>query len=268
MKTRFILMGIISIASYTNSLSVIPPTFHINNKEAKMPVVIRGNIDSNVLILFLHGGPGGTSMQKIGTRAFNGLEKEFGVVYWDQRGAEGAQGGTQKKYMNLNQFIEDLDVLINHIRRMYPQSHVFLMGHCWGGGFGTAYLTDSVRQSKISGWIDVAGAHNNPKGDSLSAEWVKSYALERIKKGEEVLYWKQALRWYDKNPVFPSNALSHYSFVRKSNGYQFVKGDSLGKYPCYTTQDIYKQPIKYASYYLNYLNTLNKFLISDIDLTP
>ena len=83
-----------------------------------------------------------------------------------------------------------------------------------------------------------------------------------------MLYWKQALRWYDKNPVFPSNALSHYSFVRKSNGYQFVKGDSLGKYPCYTTQDIYKQPIKYASYYLNYLNTLNKFLISDIDLTP
>ena len=87
MKTRIILIGILTITFYTQSLSVIKPTFCLKNKEASMPVVIRGKVNSDVLILFLHGGPGGTAMKKIGTRAFNGLEEEFGVVYWDQRGA-------------------------------------------------------------------------------------------------------------------------------------------------------------------------------------
>lgn len=233
-----------------------------------MPVIVRGKVDSRILILFLHGGPGGTAMKKIGTRAFNGLEEDFGVVYWDQRGAEGSQGGNQNKYMNLGQFIEDLDVLIDKIQTLYPTSQVYLMGHCWGGGFGTAYLADTTRQSKITGWIDVAGAHNNPKGDSLSAAWVKNYAKEKIVKGEQVRYWKRAISWYDKNSRFASNALGHYNFVRKSHGYQYAEGDSLGVFPCYTNMDIIRKPFSYAAYYLNYYSTLNKFIISDIDLTP
>jgi pimeloyl-ACP methyl ester carboxylesterase len=268
MKTRIFLIGIMTITFYTNSLSVIKPTFHLKNKEATMPVVVRGKMDSDILILFLHGGPGGTAMKKIGTRAFNGLEEEFGVVYWDQRGATGSQGGTQKKYMNLNQFIEDLDVLIDKIRNLYPTSQLFLMGHSWGGGFGTAYLTDPIRQSKIAGWIEVAGAHNNPKGDSLSAVWVKNHAKEKIMKGEHVQYWKRALKWYEKNPRFDSNAMAHYNFVRKSHGYQSVEGDSLGQYPGYVNIDILRRPVRYVAYYFNFYQTLNKFIISDIDLTP
>jgi len=30
-----------------------------------MPVVVRGNLESGILILFLHGGPGGTSLKKL-----------------------------------------------------------------------------------------------------------------------------------------------------------------------------------------------------------
>ncbi len=268
MKTRFILTGIITFTFYTQSMSVIHSDFFIINKESKMPVVIRGNVDSRVLILFLHGGPGGSAMQKIGTRAFNGLEKEFGVIYWDQRGAEGSKGGAQKKYMNLNQFVEDLNLLVDRIHNMHPHAQLFLMGHSWGGGFGTAYLMDSTRQSKITGWIDMAGAHNNPKGDSLSAEWVKDYANKKIKQGEKIRYWKRALRWYEKNPEFLSNAMRHYSFVRKSNGYQLVKGDTLGKYHCYNSHDLFKKPVKYVTYYLKYYKTLNRLLISDMDMTP
>ncbi|HEX5171855.1 MAG TPA: hypothetical protein VFW11_21900, partial [Cyclobacteriaceae bacterium] len=40
--------------------------FYLVNKGAQMPVSVRGNKASGIFILFIHGGPGGTSLQKIG----------------------------------------------------------------------------------------------------------------------------------------------------------------------------------------------------------
>jgi pimeloyl-ACP methyl ester carboxylesterase len=266
MKTKIILLLTV-LNACMQSQGEVKPTFYIKHDDATMPVVVRGDIPSNVLILFLHGGPGGTALKKIGTRAFNSLEKEFGVVYWDQRGADASRGGTNKKYMNLDQFIEDMDRVIDQLNALYPTSEIFLMGHCWGGGLGTAYLIDKNRQAKITGWIDVAGAHNNPKGDSLSALWVKDYAHKKIATKQDTRYWKKALNWYEKNPCFTSADLGHYSFVRKAHGYQKTEGDSLGLFPCYTKKDLFLNPAQYVSYYANYYKTLSRFIISDINLT-
>ncbi|MFZ6012785.1 MAG: alpha/beta fold hydrolase [Bacteroidota bacterium] len=268
MKTKISIFLVFLWNVSTCSLGEIKPTFLLKHKNATMPVVVRGNLESNVLIVFLHGGPGGTAFRKIGTRAFVKLEEDFGIVYWDQRGAETARGGTGKELMSLDQFVEDLDVLIDRLKKLYPQVSIFLMGHCWGGGLGTAFLIDKDRQSKVAGWIDVAGAHNNPKGDSLSVAWVKAHAMKMISQNEDVQYWSRALKWYDENPSFKSDQLGHYQFVRKAHGYQLVEGDSLGLFPCYTQKDLLIRPVKYISYYLNYYNTLSKFIISDIDLTP
>jgi pimeloyl-ACP methyl ester carboxylesterase len=170
--------------------------------------------------------------------------------------------------MNLLQYIDDLDALVDQLKITYLGSKLYLMGHCWGGGFGVAYLIDPTRQAKIAGWIDVAGAHNNPRGDSLSVEWVKAYAHKMVRKGKDVSYWKRALRWYRNNPAFTSDKLSHYGFVRRSSGYQLVHGDTLGKFPGYTKTDLLFRPITFISYYSNYYKTLSSFLISDINLTP
>jgi pimeloyl-ACP methyl ester carboxylesterase len=268
MKTKISILIITVLNACMQSQGEIKPTFYVIHDEASMPVVVRGKITSNVLILFLHGGPGGTALKKIGTRAFNSLEKEFGLVYWDQRGADGSRGGMVKRYMNLNQFIEDLDRVIDQLKLLYPTSEIFLMGHCWGGGLGTGYLIDEHHQSKVSGWIDIAGAHNNPKGDSLSAQWVKNYANNKIAANQDRRYWKKALNWYESNPSFTSSDLGHYSFVRKAHGYQKIKGDSLGQFPCYTTRDLFIKPHQYISYYTNYYTTLKRFIISDLNLTP
>ncbi len=260
-------LTIIILNVFNQSLGEIKPTFYVINDEASMPVVVRGKLSSDVLIVFLHGGPGGTALKKIGTRAFNLLEQDFGVAYWDQRGADASQGGTQKKWMNLNQFVEDLDILINQLQFLYPNTSIFLMGHCWGGALATAYLGDKERQTKVAGWINVAGAYNNPLGDSLSVKWVKKYAEQMINKNEDAKYWQGALRWYKKNPTFTSAQLKHYTYVSKSHGYQRIEGDSLGQFPCYTKRDLLLHPFQYAGYYLNYYHTLNNFIISDIDLT-
>jgi pimeloyl-ACP methyl ester carboxylesterase len=244
-----------------------PKKFFIENKNARMPVVIRGDLASNVLIVFLHGGPGGTAIKKIGAKAFLALEERYAMVYWDQRGSGLSRGGKQRKYLTLDQYTEDLDVLIDKLKKKFPTHDVFLMGHCWGGGYGTAYLIDPVRQAKVSGWIEVAGAHNNPAGDSLSMIWVKKYAMRQIERDRDTAYWKRVLSWYERNPDFTSEKLGHYLFVKKAHGYVHKKSPALGPYPGYGKKDILRTPVKYAGYFLNYYHTLSRFIISDFDFT-
>lgn len=110
-----------------------------------MPVSVRGNKSSGIFIVFLHGGPGGTALQKIGLPAFDALEESYATVFWDQRGSGSSQGNSSDKLLTLGQFVEDLDKLIDLISYKYDHPKIFLMGHSWGGCLGTAYLLDPVR---------------------------------------------------------------------------------------------------------------------------
>jgi pimeloyl-ACP methyl ester carboxylesterase len=253
--------------SHGRSLPVGDSVFYIENNGARMPVIIRGDVDSKVLVVFLHGGPGGTSLKKIGSKAFLLLEEQFAVAYWDQRGSVFSHGGDGKKFLTLDQFVDDLDTLIDLLKAQYPCHSVFLMGHCWGGALGTAYLSSHHRQSKVMGWIDVAGAHNNPKGDSLSMVWVRNYAELKIEQSEDVQYWKNALQWYRDNPKFSSAQLNHYRFVKKARGYVRSVSRENGIYPGYNSKDLFRTPLKFIRYYINYDKILSDFIISDIDLT-
>ena len=240
--------------------------FYYKNKNAVMPVAIRGNVKSQATILFLHGGPGGSAMLKIGSKAFNALEEKYRVVYWDQRGSGLSRGGAAKRYMNLQQFIEDLDGLVDILKDQYPEEPLLLMGHSWGGALGVAYLADATRQSKISGWIDVAGAHNNPRADSLSMIWVKEWARRQIALHRHAMYWNYALRWYERNPEFTSAQLMHYQLVKKCNGYM-VNQTTADRPGANTPGKWLLKPYKMINYFKNYRCTLSRLIISELDLS-
>lgn len=243
--------------------------FYLVNKKAQMPVSVRGNTSSGVLIVFLHGGPGGTALQKIGLRAFNELEKDYGVVFWDQRASGSSQGNSALSDLNLDQFTEDLDQLIDLLQHKYHHPAIFLMGHSWGGCLGTNYLIDAKRQSKIRGWIDVDGAHDNPDGDDLSMKFVIDYAHQQIAAGIEVDFWQYVISWYAANPNFTTDQLEHYSFVDKAHGY--IYDPSLAeseKFPNYSFSYLFESPANVTASLINYNSVIKNFIISDIDLTP
>jgi len=236
--------------------------FYLENKEALMPVWVRGNKSSKVFIIYLHGGPGDTAMDTAGySNAFHAIEKDFAVVYYDQRCSATAQGNAKPESFTVAQFVEDLDKLTAVINQKYNNPQLFLYGHSWGGALGTAYLIDSKRQSKIRGWIECDGGHNLKDGWILSQEWVKERATIKINNGDNASYWQNEIEWYNTDPAIGYDYFNrHGENLNKLNGYFLDRSKLNAKYPLASPQPI--MPLNGV-----YLQINNNFDLKNIDFT-
>lgn len=214
--------------------------FFLRNKEAVMPVWVRGNINAKVFIIHLHGGPGGSSIAEAEQKVYLDLEKDYAMVYWDQRASGASQGKAQPNSITMEQFVEDLEQLIVLLNDKYNKPVLFLHGHSWGGALGTAFLIKAGNQAKVKGWIELDGAHNFQKSLALSRQWAINYANQAIATGRDADFWKEALAWYDQHPVLDTKATLDVhadTYLAKANGYIFnpdnpdlnrFQGSSLG----------------------------------------
>lgn len=114
-------------------------------------VMIRGQNVGNPLLILLHGGPGASDMRLF--RHFNSsLERFFTVVYWEQRGTNKSFSRTiPKSSMTVEQFVVDLDELVDAVRARFGKSKVAIYGHSWGSVLGVLY---SARfPEKVSAYV-------------------------------------------------------------------------------------------------------------------
>jgi pimeloyl-ACP methyl ester carboxylesterase len=102
-------------------------------------VMIRGESLANPPLILLHGGPGFSETGLF--RHFNAaLEKRFTVVYWDQRGAgKSFDRNIPLSSMTVEQFIADLDDLVEAVCQRLGKSRVGIFGHSWGSALGVLY---------------------------------------------------------------------------------------------------------------------------------
>lgn len=102
-------------------------------------MMIRGENVTNPPLILLHGGPGFTEMRLF--RHFNApLEKFFTVVNWDQRGAgKSFDRNIPKSSMTVEQFVADLDELVDTVRKRLGKGKVTIYGHSWGSALGVLY---------------------------------------------------------------------------------------------------------------------------------
>lgn len=103
-------------------------------------VMIRGCDSANPLLIMLHGGPG--ISETVFWRYFNSkdLEKAFTVVYWDQRGSgKSYDPNLNKDTMTLEQFLSDLNELVDYVCDRLSKTKVTLFGHSWGSILGPLY---------------------------------------------------------------------------------------------------------------------------------
>ena len=168
--------------------------YYLRHKGVDMPVYVRGNVNSEVFIIFIHGGPKLSGIGEAISNQFESLHKNYAMVYYDQRGG-GFTHGSYDENLSEAQLMEDLDLVVDFIQSTYSNANsIFLMGHSWGGYVGTSYLTDATRQSKINGWISLAGNHFPPKTWLAERDFVLQYAQEQIDaNAEDTSFWEEAI---------------------------------------------------------------------------
>lgn len=102
----------------------------------KQKILIRSNDTTQPILLFLHGGPGMTSM--LSTHYYSdSLMNNFIFVDWDQRGAGYSYNDSiNKKTMVIDQFVDDVTSLTYYLMKRFDQKKIFLVGHSWGSIIG------------------------------------------------------------------------------------------------------------------------------------
>lgn len=105
--------------------------------DIKQWIQIRGEDRDNPVLLFVHGGPGGSTLPI--SSGWRRWEKHFTVVQWDQRGAGrtyGIVGDTLAPTMTLERMTQDGIELLEYLRTHLHKDKIVLVGHSWGSFLG------------------------------------------------------------------------------------------------------------------------------------
>jgi pimeloyl-ACP methyl ester carboxylesterase len=138
-------------------------------------VMIRGESLANPPLILLHGGPGFTEM--LFFRHFNApLEKSFTVVYWDQRGAgKSFDRKIPKSSMTVEQFIADLNELVEAVCKRVKKNKVAIFGHSWGSALGVLYAARFPE--KVAAYVGSGQIGDWAAGESASYAFAVAEAL-------------------------------------------------------------------------------------------
>ena len=168
-------------------------------------VRIKGKDISKPLLLFLHGGPGGSLMNKI-DKISGKLQEYFVVVHWDQRETgETLRRNKTTQPLTLDLFYNDTHELIDSLLRIFKQSKLYLIGYSWGSGLGF-YIADKYPEL-LYAYIPVSPVIDQWRSDQHSLDMLKekmgskaSNELAQVKipfENAEQLYYHR--KWLFKN---------------------------------------------------------------------
>jgi pimeloyl-ACP methyl ester carboxylesterase len=140
-------------------------------------IIIRGVDAAKPIMLFLHGGPGSPEGAFI-THFNPDIEKDFVMVYWEQRGAgKSYSKDIPPASMNMDQMISDTRELSEYLLSRFNREKIFLMGHSWGSLLGT--LTAYRHPELYYAWFGIGQVADQFKGEQLSYKWALDQAIER-----------------------------------------------------------------------------------------
>ena len=109
---------------------------HVTIHGVEQGMFIKSKDVTHPVLLFLHGGPG--MPEYFLTQSYpTGLEEDFTVVWWDQRGAGlSYNAGIPPETMTVEQLVADTLAVTNYLRNRFGQDKIYLMGHSGGSFIG------------------------------------------------------------------------------------------------------------------------------------
>lgn len=139
---------------------------------------IRSENPANLVILYLHGGPGTPELPMIlPYEREERLEKYFTVCYWDQRGAgmsyhddlTAADGAVER-------MVEDTREMTLYLMERFGKDKIYLMGHSWGSYLGVK--TVQKYPELYAAWIGIGQVTDQTESERLAYEQMLAHATE------------------------------------------------------------------------------------------
>lgn len=174
-------------------------------------VMIRGQSLDNPPLILLHGGPGFS--ETTFHRVYNAdLERRFTVVYWDQRGAGNSYDPhLPKESMTVEQFLTDLDQLVDAVRLRLGKEQVVICGHSWGTVLGVLYTARYPQ--KVAAYVGAAQI-----GDWRAAEAASyRYALAAAERAHHRGALKK-LRAMGPPPYSARSVMAERTWIQRLDG--------------------------------------------------
>jgi pimeloyl-ACP methyl ester carboxylesterase len=174
-------------------------------------VMIRGQSIKNPPLILLHGGPGFSETGLF--RYFNApLEKDFCVVYWDQRGAgKSFDPRAPTSSMTVERFIADLDELVDEVCRRLGSTKVTLFGHSWGSLLGVLYAARFPH--KVAAYVGSGQIGDAQAAEASSYQYALSKA-ERLHNRKAI----KALRAIGPPPYGPQSLWTERTWLQRLEG--------------------------------------------------
>ena len=139
-------------------------------------IQIRGEDRTRPILLFLHSGPGFPEMPFSHVNA--PLEKEFVVVYWDQRGAgKSYSSSIPESSMTIEQFVSDTHELTQLLLQRFDRSKLYLVAHSWGSIVGA--LTVAKHPELFAAYVGISQAANAPESERMMYRFALKTAATR-----------------------------------------------------------------------------------------
>jgi pimeloyl-ACP methyl ester carboxylesterase len=177
MKKILILMICSALFACSDDTTDVKNTFYLRNDGADMPIWVRGNLDSDKIVIFFHGGPGDCAMCY--RYYLKGMESEVAVAYWDQRIAGSSAGNADPASLTYEQFGEDAFYAVSLLRQQYPGKKIYIMAHSFGVELAWQFLTTGENQKMVNGLLVVNGTFSNLRWMEIMRDWVMREATAR-----------------------------------------------------------------------------------------
>ncbi len=174
---------------------------------AEIQLMIRGCDKSNPVLLFVHGGPCCSEIP-YARKYQKGLEKEFTIVHYDQRGSgKSYRFGEDYSQVTAATHVDDLIALTECIEEYLGVDRVILAGH----SYGTYIATQAVAQRPdlYRAYVGIGQMSDTVKSELNTLE--KCIAEALAEDDEKSAAELEAL----KDPIADGKQIVPRSFVRK-----------------------------------------------------
>ena len=154
----------------------ISEKIYVNINGVKQGMFIKGKDATKPVLLFLHGGPG-MPEYFLTQRYPTGLEEDFVVCWWEQRGAGlSYRADLPPETLTLEQLVADTLEVTNYLRNRFGQEKIYLMGHSGGSVLG---IQAAARAPELyHAYIGVAQISYQLESERLAYE----YMLQEFRK--------------------------------------------------------------------------------------